>query len=76
MTLLELRDRCNELLAGACLPSYETGIENLRPSPGTMTLDYDNPLIEKVADLEAENYELSARVDDLEEEVQRLEGGR
>lgn len=36
MTLLELRDRCNELLAGTSMPTYDTGIVSIGPMPGQM----------------------------------------
>lgn len=73
MTLIQLRDRCNELLAGTCGPHYETSIENLRQSPGTMTLDFDNPLDAETLRLQDENDELASHVDNLETDVQRLE---
>lgn len=38
MTLLELRDRCNELLAGTSMPTYDTGIFSIGPAPGEMRL--------------------------------------
>ena len=38
LTLIELRDRCNELLAGTSMPSYDTGISSIGPAPGEMRL--------------------------------------
>lgn len=57
LTLIELRDRCNELLAGTSMPSYDTGISSIGPAPGEMRL--------AVSALTAELHDAEAEIDRL-----------
>ncbi len=73
MTLLELRDRCNELLAGTSMPTYETGIFSIGPASGELRLAL-SAVCEELHDAEAEIDRLSLGQDYWQDRALSAEG--